>query len=191
VPGRDRQPRRGERSPVIHLDAVIACRTNQLAEFALHGAANAVWLLERQIFEQRLGFRHPVVHHEADHILIVLAHLPRPLVVDPFHKVISLTMHDLVIRGATIVDGTGAPASSGDIAIDGDNVTEVGGTAGSARRELDGDGLIAAPRLGRRAHALRRSSHLGPRGDTVELAWRHDRRDGQLRCRVRAGAAGR
>ncbi|MEY2461065.1 MAG: N-acyl-D-amino-acid deacylase, partial [Acidimicrobiaceae bacterium] len=54
-------------------------------------------------------------------------------------------MHDLVIRGATIVDGTGAPGFTGDIAIDGDSVTEVGGTAGSARRELDGDGLIAAP----------------------------------------------
>ncbi|MEY2405023.1 MAG: N-acyl-D-amino-acid deacylase [Acidimicrobiaceae bacterium] len=54
-------------------------------------------------------------------------------------------MHDLVIRGATVVDGTGAPAFTGDIAVDGDHVTEVGGTAGAATRELDGDGLIAAP----------------------------------------------
>ena len=28
-------------------------------------------------------------------------------------------MHDIVIRGGTIVDGTGAPASQGDVAIDG------------------------------------------------------------------------
>ena len=38
-------------------------------------------------------------------------------------------MHDLVIRGAKVVDGTGAPAFTGDIAIDDDHVTEVGGTA--------------------------------------------------------------
>jgi N-acyl-D-amino-acid deacylase len=54
-------------------------------------------------------------------------------------------MHDLVIRAATIVDGTGAPGVTGDIAIDGDTVTEVGGSAGQGHRELDGDGLIAAP----------------------------------------------
>jgi len=54
-------------------------------------------------------------------------------------------MHDLVIRGASIVDGTGARPVTGDLAIDGALVTEVGGTAGQGRRELDGDGLVAAP----------------------------------------------
>ncbi|MEY2430511.1 MAG: N-acyl-D-amino-acid deacylase [Acidimicrobiaceae bacterium] len=54
-------------------------------------------------------------------------------------------MHDLVIRGAKIVDGTGAPAFTGDIAIDDDRITEAGGTAAKGARELDGDGLIAAP----------------------------------------------
>ena len=54
-------------------------------------------------------------------------------------------MHELVIRGATIVDGTGAPAFTGDVAVDGDRVTELGGTAAKGHRELDGDGLIAAP----------------------------------------------
>jgi N-acyl-D-aspartate/D-glutamate deacylase len=43
------------------------------------------------------------------------------------------------------VDGTGAPAVTGDIAVDGDRLTEVGGTAASGHRELDGDGLVAAP----------------------------------------------
>src|SRR5205823_2760007 len=40
---------------------------------------------------------------------------------------------------------TGAPAFTGDVAIDGDRVTEVGGTAAKGQRELDGDGLVAAP----------------------------------------------
>ena len=54
-------------------------------------------------------------------------------------------MHDLVIRAAKIVDGTGSEAVTGDIAVDGSQLTEVGGSAGPGRRELDGDGLIAAP----------------------------------------------
>ena len=29
-------------------------------------------------------------------------------------------MFDIVIRGATIVDGTGAPPMAGDVAVDGD-----------------------------------------------------------------------
>ena len=34
--------------------------------------------------------------------------------------------HDLVIRGGMVVDGTGAPATIADVAIDGDLVVEVG-----------------------------------------------------------------
>jgi N-acyl-D-aspartate/D-glutamate deacylase len=54
-------------------------------------------------------------------------------------------MHDIVIRGGTIVDGTGAPARTGDVAIDGDRLTQVGGRAGAGRRELTADGLLVAP----------------------------------------------
>ena len=54
-------------------------------------------------------------------------------------------MHDLVIRGGTIVDGTGAAPRSGDVAIDDGRVVEVGGKAGAARRELDADGQIVTP----------------------------------------------
>jgi hypothetical protein len=43
-------------------------------------------------------------------------------------------MHDIVIRGGSIVDGTGAPASQGDVAIDGDRIVQVGGKAGPGRR---------------------------------------------------------
>src|ERR1700728_3943792 len=54
-------------------------------------------------------------------------------------------MHDIVIRGGTIVDGTGAEAFAGDIAIDGDRIVAVGGKAGAARRGFDADGLLVTP----------------------------------------------
>ena len=54
-------------------------------------------------------------------------------------------MHDIVIRGGTIVDGTGAPASTGDVAIDGDRIVQVGGKAGPGRREVEADGRLVTP----------------------------------------------
>lgn len=54
-------------------------------------------------------------------------------------------MHDIVIRGGTIVDGTGAPAFTGDLAIDGDKITSVGGKAGPAKRDVQAEGRLVAP----------------------------------------------
>lgn len=54
-------------------------------------------------------------------------------------------MHDLVIRGGTVVDGSGAPRFSGDVAIDGAVITQVGGTAGAARRTIDAAGALVTP----------------------------------------------
>ncbi|HXC90887.1 MAG TPA: amidohydrolase family protein [Stellaceae bacterium] len=54
-------------------------------------------------------------------------------------------MHDIVIRGGTIVDGTGAPAFTGDIAVEGGRIAGVGGKAGPARRVIDADGLLVTP----------------------------------------------
>ena len=54
-------------------------------------------------------------------------------------------MHDLVIRNANIVDGTGADAYSGDIAIDGGTIAQVGGTAGAGKREIAANGAMASP----------------------------------------------
>src|SRR5215468_2621544 len=55
-------------------------------------------------------------------------------------------MHDLVIRGGTIVDGTGSEPITGDITVDNGRITNVGGTAdGRGRREIDADGLVVAP----------------------------------------------
>ena len=54
-------------------------------------------------------------------------------------------MHDIVIRGGTIIDGTGQRAFAGDIAIDGGQIAAVGGKAGPARRVVDADGLLVTP----------------------------------------------
>ncbi|MAW56209.1 MAG: amidohydrolase [Rhodospirillaceae bacterium] len=54
-------------------------------------------------------------------------------------------MHDLVIRNANIVDGTGADAYSGDIAIDGGTIAQAGGTAGAGKREIAANGAMASP----------------------------------------------
>ncbi|WP_160119991.1 N-acyl-D-amino-acid deacylase family protein [Rhodovarius lipocyclicus] len=54
-------------------------------------------------------------------------------------------MHDTVIRGGTIVDGTGAPAFVGDVAIDHGIITAVGGKAGPARRDVNAAGRLVTP----------------------------------------------
>jgi N-acyl-D-amino-acid deacylase len=54
-------------------------------------------------------------------------------------------MHDLVIRGASVVDGTGAATRAGDVAVDGDRIAQVGGKAGPGRREIAADGLLLTP----------------------------------------------
>ena len=54
-------------------------------------------------------------------------------------------MHDVVIRGGWIVDGTGAPKRQGDIAIDGDRIVAVGEVEGKGRREIDAKGAIVTP----------------------------------------------
>jgi N-acyl-D-aspartate/D-glutamate deacylase len=54
-------------------------------------------------------------------------------------------MHDLLIRGGTIVDGTGAPSYTGDVAVSGGRIVEVGEVTGPARRTVDADGLLVAP----------------------------------------------
>ena len=53
--------------------------------------------------------------------------------------------HDLVIRGGTVIDGTGAEPRTADVAIDGDRITEVGRVSGTGRRELSADGLLVTP----------------------------------------------
>ena len=51
-------------------------------------------------------------------------------------------MHDIVIRGGTIIDGTGQAPFTGDIAIAGDRIAAVGGKQGPAKREIDASGTM-------------------------------------------------
>jgi N-acyl-D-amino-acid deacylase len=54
--------------------------------------------------------------------------------------------YDLVITGGRIVDGTGAPWFSGDIAINGDRIAAMGNLHGrSSRQRLNVAGLVVAP----------------------------------------------
>src|SRR3972149_10882901 len=55
-------------------------------------------------------------------------------------------MFDLVIAGATIVDGSGSPPVAGDIALRGDRIAAVGTVpATGARRVIRAQGLVACP----------------------------------------------
>src|SRR6516225_718393 len=54
-------------------------------------------------------------------------------------------MHDIAIRGGTIVDGTGKAAFNGDVAIAGGRIAAVGGKQGPARRDIDASGLLVTP----------------------------------------------
>ena len=52
----------------------------------------------------------------------------------------------LLIRGGTVVDGTGAPLQAADVALEGDRIAAVGpGLRGEAARVIDAAGLLVAP----------------------------------------------
>jgi N-acyl-D-aspartate/D-glutamate deacylase len=55
-------------------------------------------------------------------------------------------MHDLVIRGGTVVDGTGKPSRTADVAVDDGIITAVGDLeTAAAQRTIDADGLLVTP----------------------------------------------
>jgi len=53
--------------------------------------------------------------------------------------------YDLVIRNGRIVDGTGAAAFTGDVAVRGGRIAALGRVAGSGRREIDAAGKLVTP----------------------------------------------
>ena len=53
--------------------------------------------------------------------------------------------YDLLVRGGTLVDGTGAPARRGDVGIRAGRIAALGEVSGSAERVVDADGAVVAP----------------------------------------------
>jgi len=56
-----------------------------------------------------------------------------------------MATHDLVIRGGSIIDGTGSPAAAGDVAIDGETIVAAGRVDGTGKREIDAAGALVTP----------------------------------------------
>ena len=54
-------------------------------------------------------------------------------------------MYDLLLKGGTIVDGTGAPAFRGDVGVTDGVIVEIGTLSGAAREVLDADGALVTP----------------------------------------------
>jgi N-acyl-D-amino-acid deacylase len=55
-------------------------------------------------------------------------------------------VHDLIIRGGTLVDGTGGAPRTADVAVDAARITAVGHLKDeTARQQIDADGLLVTP----------------------------------------------
>ena len=97
-------------------------------------------------------------------------------------------MHDTVIRGGTIVDGSGKPGYTGDVALEDGKIAQVGGKAGPGQAGNRRQRAAGHARLGRCAYALRRPGDVGLGTRAVVLARRHHGPVRQLRRRLRAGS---
>ncbi|HEY5680010.1 MAG TPA: amidohydrolase family protein [Pseudomonadales bacterium] len=56
-----------------------------------------------------------------------------------------MSEHELVIRGGTVVDGTGSPERTADVAVRAGVIVAVGEVDGSGRREIRADGALVTP----------------------------------------------
>jgi N-acyl-D-amino-acid deacylase len=53
--------------------------------------------------------------------------------------------YDIIIKNATLIDGSGSPAFRGDLGIKGDKIVSLGEVNGSADIQIDGQGLTLCP----------------------------------------------
>jgi N-acyl-D-aspartate/D-glutamate deacylase len=74
-------------------------------------------------------------------LVVALAAPPRDLAAQPAER------YDLLIRGGTVIDGSGAPGRRADVAIRGDRIARVGAIAPSATaaRVIDATGQVVTP----------------------------------------------
>ena len=56
-----------------------------------------------------------------------------------------MSKFDLIIRGGTVLDGTGADAQTADIAVENGKIAEVGRVEGRAQQEIDAKGALVTP----------------------------------------------
>ena len=103
-----------------------------------------------------------------------------------------MSNYDIVIKGGTVIDGLRTPRYKADVGIKDGRIATIGAIDASDGAEVvDASGKIVAPGLRRPAHPLRQPGVLGPVVHHVGLARRDQRRDRQLRVRVRAVQARR
>ena len=104
---------------------------------------------------------------------------------------------DIVIRGGTVVDGTGAPAfESPMLRSSGDVISEIaaladGGVQQTGRREIDAEGRLVTPGFVDIHTHLDAQTRVGSDRHVELLARRDQRGDGQLWGHVRAVPARR
>ena len=56
-----------------------------------------------------------------------------------------MALWDLLIRGGSVIDGTGSPAQNVDVAVSGGKIAAIGNLQGSAVREVNANGMVVAP----------------------------------------------
>jgi len=56
-----------------------------------------------------------------------------------------MSSYDVIVRGGKVVDGSGGTPFTADVAIRAGSIVEIGRVGGSAKRELDADGLLVTP----------------------------------------------
>ncbi len=56
-----------------------------------------------------------------------------------------MTTYDTIIRGGTVIDGTGAAAQTADVGIKDGLIADVGQLSGRADRQIDADGALVTP----------------------------------------------
>src|SRR5689334_7548976 len=56
-----------------------------------------------------------------------------------------MLQYSVIIRNATVIDGSGAPRFAADIGLAGDRITAIGRDLPKGEREINASGLVAAP----------------------------------------------
>ena len=89
-------------------------------------------------------------------------------------------MQDLIIRGGTVIDGTGAPRYKADVAVKDGIITHIGDLKElQAAKGLDASGLIGSPGV----QAVSGCDHRSQRPVRLQPLPRSARADGKDLCR--------